>query len=159
MKFISTDSLLKKMKEECIYKKSEFMEKIILMDKSIYHYYKKYYNKNIFFHPIKLIKYLKLKRAIKKSINQSYIRMYLFLNQGWIESKYIPKNKNNRILEIVNYFGKQFKAKLFGYGFQIIGDDLGVMFGWTCWVKRWRFIDNESKAIELVDYNKKGKKK
>ena len=65
MKNITVDTLLRKMKDECIFKNSEFMDKVILMDKSIYQYYKKYYNKNIFFHPIKLLKYLKIKRALK----------------------------------------------------------------------------------------------
>lgn len=158
MKFINVNSLLRRMKEECIFKQSDFMDKVILLDQSLYKYYKKYYNKNIYFHPVKYLKYLKLKKAIKNNKNQSYINIYLNLNQGWIKSDFIPKDKENRILEIVNYFGKQMKVKLFDYGFRNIDDDLGCMFGWVCWVQRWRFADERSTEIEFVEYYKKGKK-
>lgn len=159
MKNITVDTLLRKMKDECIFKNSEFMDKVILMDKSIYQYYKKYYNKNIFFHPIKLLKYLKIKRALKNQINQSYINTYLFSNQGWIRSDFIPKDRKDRLLEIVNYFGKPLKIRLFDYGFIDINDKTGVMYGWVCWVQRWRFLDNKSNDIELTEYKKRGSKK
>jgi len=161
MKFISTKSFMERMKEEHIYKNSEFMDKVILLSQSVYKYYKKYYNKNIYFHPIKLIKYLKLKKIIKSIQCQEYINVYLFDNQGWINCKYIPKERNNRLLEIVNCLGKQFRAKLLGYGFEnldVKGGD-GCVFGWTCWVDHWRFIDDKSKELELVKYPTKGKNK
>ena len=105
------------------------------------------------------MKYMKLKKALKSKQNQSYINEYLNMNQGWISSKYIPKEKNNRILEIVNYFGKQVKVKLYNYGFKVIGDEDGCVFGWICWVQRWRFADDKSTEVELIEYRRKGKKK
>ena len=71
----------------------------------------------------------------------------------------IPKDKNERVLEIINYVGKQLKIKLIDYGFHEINDNSGVIFGWVCWVKYWRFVDNKSKEIELIEYRKKGNNK
>lgn len=153
MRTLSVEAVLSRMKDECIFKNSEFMDKIILMDNSIYQYYKKYYNKNIFLHPIKLMKYLKIKRSLKKEPYKSYIDNYKNNNSGWYKSIVIPKDKKDRTLEIVNYFGKQCTIELNGYGFHEKNDN--VEFGWICWVQRWRFVDNKSNEIENVRFKKK----
>lgn len=151
MNATAIETLLSKMKEEHILQYSEFMEKILLMEKSLFKYYKKYYKRNIFFYPFKFFNYLKIKKVLKNKEYQNYLNIYLNKNMGWIKSNFIPKDKDKRVLEVITYYGKKYIVELNDYGFHDINED-ETEYGWICWVKYWKFLDNKSKEIEEVKF-------
>lgn len=158
---------LERLQEEYTLKNSEFMNRMIDFQKSIFLYYKKhrhlnyhFRNHSIFHYLFDIIALYRLKKFLKSQNYEKYIKEYLTDNQEWYLNTSIPKNKKNKVIEIImgmNTSCKPVKGQLFGYGFGIPGKK-GITYGWSLWVKRWRFLkddqDREVEKIDLVQFKK-----
>lgn len=151
---------LSRLQEEYLLKNSDFMNRIIDFQKSIFLYYKKHKSKNYHFKNHSFIYYFndiislyELKKFLQNHNYEKYINEYLTNNQEWYSNTFIPKNKDKKIIEIVmgNAPNKVINGQLCGYGFKMPNRD-GVTYGWSLWVKRWRFLKNDQdRELENID--------
>ena len=152
------------LKDECKLKKSNFMERMIDFDKSLFLYYKKYKDINKYFKNHSWYHYIGdiydlflLKKYLKEHNYKKYIDKYLHDNEGWYSADCIPKNKNGLEIKIINTMNKQMNVYMCGYGFREKKDPCST-FGWICWVKCWKFINDKDNNIEKIEYRKGFKK-
>lgn len=140
---LTGEMILDKIVDEYTLINSEFMNKIIEFQKSIYEYYKKYHEENIYKHPIKYLKYLKIKFYLYKHNYTKYIDIYLNHNPGWYTSEVIPEDKVHTKVEIITSTGKHIHGKMSGYGYIDLKQGNSCTFGWQVWVRRWRFLPGQ----------------
>jgi len=160
------EEVLIEIKDESKFKKSDFMDRIIDFKESIFKYYKKHRSKNRYFKDHSWYHYIfdifdlyRLKRFLKKNKYEQYINKYLNENEGWYKPIYIPTNKNGLEIEIINSMDKPMNAYMCGYGFREKGTNPKCTFGWMCWVKCWKFINDKDNNVERIEYRKGFKKK
>ena len=161
---------LEKLKEEYIFKNSNFMNRMIDFDKSIFLYYinykniNKYFkNHNFMYYIFDIISLYGLKKFLQKNNYSTYIKEYITNNQGWYLNNSIPLDKNGKIIEVVMTMesDKPIKVCLNGYGFSCL-ERKNLTYGWSIWVKRWRFLsddkDQELENLDLTQFKKKLKR-